>query len=126
MLQDNAACLHSIKSPIAPESRGYNLTHVNNPGIIVKSSVANALKLFTSTRNRPFTSSESAGGSVDEYANAIAVDSAGNAYVAGVTTSPDFPVINGGNFGTPPPAPPTSGPSLRNSIHRASLSLRTC
>src|SRR5258707_6128480 len=32
------------------------------------------------------------GGSVKDSANAIAVDAAGNAYVAGSTASPDFPV----------------------------------
>lgn len=42
------------------------------------------------------------GGSVRDSANAIAVDAAGNAYVAGSTTSPDFPVTSGGNLGTPP------------------------
>ena len=40
-------------------------------------------------------------GSVNDSASAIAVDSAGNAYVAGVTTSPDFPVT-GGNLATAP------------------------
>jgi uncharacterized protein (TIGR03437 family) len=42
------------------------------------------------------------GGSVNDSANAITVDSAGNAYVAGATASPDFPVTAGGNLGTPP------------------------
>jgi len=32
------------------------------------------------------------GGSKDDFANAIAVDSAGNAYVTGNTASPTFPV----------------------------------
>jgi uncharacterized protein (TIGR03437 family) len=41
------------------------------------------------------------GGSVDDFANAIAVDDAGNAYIAGATASPDFPVTTGGNLGTP-------------------------
>ncbi len=41
------------------------------------------------------------GGSVYDSANAIAVDAAGNAYVAGQTASPDFPVTTGGNLGTP-------------------------
>ncbi len=45
------------------------------------------------------------GGSVHDAANAIAVDSAGNAYVAGWTTSPDFPVTTGGNLGITPAAP---------------------
>jgi hypothetical protein len=34
------------------------------------------------------------GGSKDEWANSVAVDTAGNAYVAGVTNSPNFPVLN--------------------------------
>ena len=41
-------------------------------------------------------------GSVDDYANAIAVDGAGNAYIAGSTASPDFPVTTGGSLGTAP------------------------
>jgi uncharacterized protein (TIGR03437 family) len=42
------------------------------------------------------------GGSAMDTASAIAVDNAGNAYVAGVTTSPDFPVTANGNLATPP------------------------
>jgi uncharacterized protein (TIGR03437 family) len=42
------------------------------------------------------------GGSVGDYANAIAVDGAGNVYIAGSTASPDFPVTSGGNLGTAP------------------------
>src|ERR1700733_8291933 len=42
------------------------------------------------------------GGSANDTASAIAVDSAGNAYIAGVATSADFPVTSGGNLATPP------------------------
>ena len=42
------------------------------------------------------------GGSVKDSANAIAVDGEGNAYVAGSTASPDFPVTSGGRLGTAP------------------------
>ena len=50
------------------------------------------------------------GGSVKDSANAIAVDASGNAFVAGATTSPDFPVTTGGNLGTSP------GPSSQRSF----------
>jgi uncharacterized protein (TIGR03437 family) len=40
------------------------------------------------------------GGSVYDSANAIAVDGAGNAYIAGQTGSPDFPVTANGSLGT--------------------------
>jgi len=45
------------------------------------------------------------GGSVGDYANAIAVDGSGSAYIAGSTVSPDFPVTSGGNLGTAPGGP---------------------
>ncbi len=48
------------------------------------------------------------GGSMYEYPNAIAVDAAGNAYVAGTTQSPDFPLVNPlPSSHTPAQGPPT-------------------
>lgn len=44
------------------------------------------------------------GGSVNDQANAIAIDSLGNAYIAGSTESPDFPVTGSGNLPIPPPS----------------------
>jgi hypothetical protein len=38
------------------------------------------------------------GGSVNDYANGIAVDSSGDAYVIGLTDSPDFPVATLGQY----------------------------
>lgn len=35
----------------------------------------------------------------------LAADSSGNAYVTGITTNPDFPVLGGGQLGTPPTGP---------------------
>jgi len=38
----------------------------------------------------------------NDQVTAIAVDSAGNAYVAGSTTNPNFPVVGASSLGTPP------------------------
>lgn len=51
-------------------------------------------------------------GSILDAASAIVVDSLGNAYVAGATNSPDFPVTAGGTLGTAPPAPAFSSRSF--------------
>jgi uncharacterized protein (TIGR03437 family) len=42
------------------------------------------------------------GGSVNDQVNSIAVDLAGDAYIAGATQSPDFPVTSGGNLAQAP------------------------
>jgi Beta-propeller repeat len=40
-----------------------------------------------------------------DQVSAIAVDAAGNAYVAGSTTNPNFPATGGGSLGTAPTGP---------------------
>jgi uncharacterized protein (TIGR03437 family) len=50
------------------------------------------------------------GGSIGDYGNAIAVDSAGDAYVAGYTNSPDFPDSTGN------PAPVPAGTTIERSF----------
>jgi len=40
------------------------------------------------------------GGSNDDFSNGIAVDSAGDAYVVGLTDSPDFPLATLGSYGS--------------------------
>ena len=60
--------VNDVRPPrIRPPPGSYRLTDVNNLGIIVKSNVATVENLFTSRRNRLFTSSESAlhGGEID-------------------------------------------------------------
>jgi uncharacterized protein (TIGR03437 family) len=56
------------------------------------------------------------GGSLSDSASAIAVDSAGNAYVAGSTASPDFPVTTGGNLGKAPTGVSSPGVSSKRSF----------
>jgi uncharacterized protein (TIGR03437 family) len=42
------------------------------------------------------------GGSVNDTVTSVAVDRTGNAYIAGFTVSPDFPVTNDGSLAVPP------------------------
>jgi len=76
----------STDFPVTPGA--YQTTHVpSTDGFVVKlnPSASGAAQLVYSTY---------LGGSNNESAEGIAVDAAGVAYVAGDTTSPDFPVLN--------------------------------
>ncbi|HTC63969.1 MAG TPA: SBBP repeat-containing protein, partial [Candidatus Saccharimonadales bacterium] len=57
---------------------------------------------LNSTGTAPLMYSTYLGGTGVDVANGIAVDSTGNAYIAGSTKSPNFPVLGGGAAGTNP------------------------
>jgi uncharacterized protein (TIGR03437 family) len=77
---------------------GSNPANPNYPGtwpsaaIVVKLDPTGATYLYSRT----------IGGSAHDTASGIAVDSSGNAYIAGTTSSPDFPVTPGLQNGTLP------------------------
>jgi uncharacterized protein (TIGR03437 family) len=56
----------------------------------------------------------------NDQISAITVDSAGNAYVAGWTTNPNFPVVGGGSLGTPPVASPSGDQAPRSFVTKLS------
>lgn len=57
----------------------------------------------------------------NDTVSAIAVDSAGNAYVTGSTTNPNFPVVGGGSLGTPPTGVTSNGvPDYRSFVTKLS------
>jgi hypothetical protein len=71
-----------------------------NPGAVLNAiilAVLLALPAFAADATlRPALSwSKSFGGSGTDGAMAVATDAASNSYIAGYTTSPDFPVLNG-------------------------------
>jgi len=75
--------------------------------VIVDSATAQTtiLVLKLNPQASDFMYTRFVGGSVNDNVNAIAVDAAGNAYIAGVTNSPDFPVTGGSTLGTAPVSP---------------------
>jgi uncharacterized protein (TIGR03437 family) len=72
---------------------------------IVNANQATVLVVKLNPQATQYLYTRFVGGSISDGASAIAVDSAGNAYVAGSTNSPDFPVTSGGNFVTAPTGP---------------------
>jgi len=86
---------------IAADSSG-NIYVAGNAVIDPASGQITALVVKLNPQGTQYLYVRYLGGSVNDSANAVAVDSAGNAYVAGATASPDFPVTAGGNLGTPP------------------------
>jgi len=86
---------------IATDSAG-NIYLAGNSIVDPATSQGTALVIKLNPQGSQYLYVRYIGGSVKDFANAIAVDAAGNAYVAGSTTSPDFPVTSGANLGTSP------------------------
>lgn len=72
-----------VVSAFQTSLRGQTANFVSGDAFVAKFSPSGALLYLTYL-----------GGSADDGATAIAVDTAGNAYVAGFTTSTDFPMVN--------------------------------
>ena len=86
---------------IATDAAG-NIYLAGNVNLDPASSLTNGLLLKLNPQASAYLYVRYFGGSRNDSVNALAVDAEGNAYIAGVTTSPDFPVTSGGNFGTAP------------------------
>lgn len=86
---------------IATDSSG-NIYMAGNAIVDPATSQITILVLKLNPQGSQYIYARYIGGSVRDSANAIAVDAAGNAYVAGSTASPDFPVTSGGHLGTAP------------------------
>jgi uncharacterized protein (TIGR03437 family) len=86
---------------IAADSSG-NIYVAGNAVIDPASGQITALVVKLNPQGTEYLYVRYLGGSLNDSVNAIAADSAGNAYIAGATASPDFPVTAGGNLGTPP------------------------
>jgi len=86
---------------IATDSSG-NIYLAGNVNLDPATSLTTVLVIKLNPQASQYLYVRYVGGSVNDTASAIAVDSAGDAYVAGVTISPDFPVTNSANLATPP------------------------
>ena len=86
---------------IATDSSG-NIYLAGNAIVDPSTMQTNVLVVKLNPQATQFLYARFVGGSADDGASAIAVDSTGNAYVAGSATSSDFPVTNSSNLATPP------------------------
>ena len=86
---------------MATDSSG-NLYLAGNTTVDPAASQTTVLVIKLNPQANQFLYLRYLGGAVSDAASAIAVDTAGNAYIAGGTQSPDFPVTAGGHLGTPP------------------------
>jgi uncharacterized protein (TIGR03437 family) len=86
---------------VGADSAG-NIYLAGNAVVDAASGQTTALVVKLNPQGSQYLYTRYLGGSVNDSANAIAVDSAGNAYIAGSTASPDFPVTAGGSLATPP------------------------
>jgi uncharacterized protein (TIGR03437 family) len=86
---------------VATDSAG-NIYVAGNAVVDPASQQTTGLVVKLNTQGTQYLYVRYLGGSIYDSANAIAVDGAGNAYIAGSTASPDFPVTAGGNLGTAP------------------------
>ena len=83
-----AGSTNSSDFPIKNAFQTVNSAALSNP-----TNLTGFVSKFSPTGNELLYSTY-LGGSVSEEVHAIAVDASGNAYVAGETCSPDFPVVN--------------------------------
>jgi len=86
---------------IATDSSG-NIYMAGNATVNAEASERTVLVVKLNPQGSQYVYVRFLGDTLFGQVTALAVDSAGNAYVAGTTTSADFPVTPGGNFATTP------------------------
>ena len=71
--------------------------------VLIAGATGNAATLVKLNPNgSAYVFARTFGGSGTDAATGVAIDGAGDAYVTGITSSPDFPLMGGGQTGTPP------------------------
>jgi len=90
-LDGNAYVCGTTMSPDFPTVNAYDSSH-NNPHDFF---YYDCFMLKLNATGNGLVYSTFIGGNDQDLGNAIAVDSAGNAYMCGTTQSPDFPIVNG-------------------------------